>query len=187
MSKTHFFVGVCKSSWVSTTCRLQNPQEKCHLLEPYIFLGCVFFVLLLNFFFSSVCASIHIELPLGKIVSVQRRSPCIDIFNNSFYYASIQRATACLTASNSHPEQRSREQKKMKLVFSCQNFSCSNFTLSSISFFVVCSVRSQFKRKKYFLFNLIHVCIHQMQGLKRSVTTLRGGSLGYAEIVAVKV
>lgn len=26
-----------------------------------------------------------------------------------------------------------------------------------------------------------------MQGLKRSVTTLRGGSLGYAEIVAVKV
>lgn len=25
------------------------------------------------------------------------------------------------------------------------------------------------------------------QGLKRSVTTLRGGSLGYAEIVAVKV
>lgn len=28
---------------------------------------------------------------------------------------------------------------------------------------------------------------HQTQGLKRSVTTLRGGSLGYAEIVAVKV
>lgn len=26
-----------------------------------------------------------------------------------------------------------------------------------------------------------------VQGLKRSVTTLRGGSLGYAEIVAVKV
>lgn len=26
-----------------------------------------------------------------------------------------------------------------------------------------------------------------IQGLKRSVTTLRGGSLGYAEIVAVKV
>lgn len=25
------------------------------------------------------------------------------------------------------------------------------------------------------------------QGLKRSVTTLRGGTLGYAEIVAVKV
>lgn len=26
-----------------------------------------------------------------------------------------------------------------------------------------------------------------LQGLKRSVTTLRGGTLGYAEIVAVKV
>lgn len=38
---------------------------------------------------------------------------------------------------------------------------------------------SSFKHKQ--LFSPLH------QGLKRSVTTLRGGSLGYAEIVAVKV
>lgn len=34
--------------------------------------------------------------------------------------------------------------------------------------------------------NILYV-MYFLQGLKRSVTTLRGGTLGYAEIVAVKV
>lgn len=33
----------------------------------------------------------------------------------------------------------------------------------------------------------MEISIDFLQGLKRSVTTLRGGTLGYAEIVAVKV
>lgn len=43
--------------------------------------------------------------------------------------------------------------------------------------------------QKYFVLTFTHICYctHSIQGLKRSVTTLRGGSLGYAEIVAVKV
>lgn len=39
-----------------------------------------------------------------------------------------------------------------------------------------------------FCLTFAHICMYtSIQGLKRSVTTLRGGSLGYAEIVAVKV
>lgn len=38
----------------------------------------------------------------------------------------------------------------------------------------------------YSLINCVYVN-SLFQGLKRSVTTLRGGTLGYAEIVAVKV
>jgi hypothetical protein len=48
-----------------------------------------------------------------------------------------------------------------------------------------------FERPGFFCLLSVCVCVffndNAQQGLKRSVTTLRGGSLGYAEIVAVKV
>lgn len=77
------------------------PIHKCHL-----YLGCVNvciarFVYIFFFHVSFIRSFESLWLcilPLGKVCN--EWSPSIDIFNNSFYYASIQRATAWRTSNN---------------------------------------------------------------------------------------
>lgn len=47
--------------------------------------------------------TLHIARFTSAGNSKYRRIPCIDIFNNSLYYASTERATACRTSSNCSP------------------------------------------------------------------------------------
>lgn len=155
------------------------------------------FVRAIYFFSSSSCTStfahtIHNFLCLFVYFRWEKwvqKIPCIDIFNNSFYCASTIRATACRTSSNCSPE---------NLVVLCQKrniyiyviVSALAFCRFSLPFFPsILSIQSLILCERIFLYlTLPMFCMYtSIQGLKRSVTTLRGGSLGYAEIVAVKV
>lgn len=141
----------------------QNRQEnytKYHLFGRW-------FLLLLSYAHNhAVSLCVQRTNTAGK--SEHRRSPRIDIFNNSFHYASTVRATACRTSTNCSPE---------NLVVFCQKiYDSLSFSAAFIPIFfihlLVCipSLRPDrrlapfipaiYAREKFFAFNFIHCFMH---------------------------